>query len=237
MTTDEKTILTIEEQKERDRCEFGIQMSFWIKVEFMDKIESERLYRDQYGSFGEWLVFRYPELSGGISITLSTWRQWRNSLKAWQVAQDNGLMLANEHAARELRKADDLFKSLVVQLAFRYHQMKYGDWPAALTAAMIRPIIEELKSVMGEVGTTGHVDLGDGHSTAFTAAIETALQERILRQRQHITDGAKTGGWQYNPSFVWSGILPDDLLALPTGTQLEFKWRIVAKKPEDNNGI
>jgi hypothetical protein len=207
----------------------GIRLAFWEKVGYMVRIEDEWLYRDEYATFSDWLMEEYPKLTGGgKGKSESTWRQWKASYKAYQLAQSNGVELSNDHAARALRKVEDSLRALVVNRAVDYQEMKTGEKPKTLTAAMIVPVVDEIKQVIDDATATGHVDTGNGSMSGFAAAVEVGLQERILRQRQHIRDASKL---KWSEPIRISGkdgfAYPGDWFDAPDGSTIEIKWRIV----------
>jgi hypothetical protein len=237
MTTDQ---LSEHEQAQLRFLEIDLQLSFWRMVDILITIENDRLYREQYSTFEDYMMERYPQLTGDKPKRGSTWRQWRTYWKANNLAETFGVSLANRHAGRALCACEDSLRGLIVQKAIEYEEMKNGEKPEQLTAAMIKPVADEIKQVLDEARDTGHVDTGDGSMSAFGAAVEQSLQERLLRQRQHIRDGAKTrGGWS-EPI-----VIPNDedeyslykfLKTITTGKPLEVKWRVVEEPEGETNG-
>jgi hypothetical protein len=225
--------MTEHEQALIREYENDIKVSFWIMVDRMVSIEEGKLYRGDHNSFGGWLHHRFPELTGrSTGISSSTWRQWKASWTAYNQAKSQGVELSNEYAARELRKAESGLRDLAVHRTIAYHEMKHGEKPEQLTAAMIKPVVKVINDVIAEAVQTGHVDVGDGVSTAFNAAIDVELQERLLRRQQHLIDGAKAkdkkNGWSSPITLAnfsdWQTL---EIPAPEPGKPIELKWRII----------
>jgi hypothetical protein len=230
------------------QLENDIKVSFWVMVDRMAQIERERLYRGEHPTFSDWLLKRYPELtSNGKGISETTWRQWKASAKVYELAKTNGVELANEHAARALRShgLEDSLRVLVINQTVKYEEMKTGERPAQLTAAMIKPVMDEIKDVIDTAAITGYVDTGDGEMSGFAVAVNLALQERTLRRNQRIIEGAKKrGGWSeskevdhyWEGETIWFTLNGRDH-NIPEGGEFQIRWRLVEEPDPESEPI
>lgn len=225
-----ETMLSVEESLELEQREGRIQGAFWDIVAELRGIETQRLSRAKYPTFSDYLNGRWPTLCQAES----TWRQWRASHDAYIIAIGEGAVLANEHAARALRKVEQAARALVVRKAAQY------AGTTELRAADITPVAKIVADVLREAANTGgYVDTGDGSMTALEAAVDLALQERLERKRQHIADSVTGNGWSAPIEFYWSGDwrgdmdnipIPPDLAALPAGTKIEWRYRVLTQE-------
>jgi len=211
------------------QLELRIEGAFWDMCGALFEIEQNGLYQQTYATWSEYLLKRWPGLASP-----NTWRQWRASYKAHLLASESGVSLTNEHAARALRRVERSARALVVQKARQY------TGKSELSAADILPVAEVVRSVLDEAAVTGgYVDTGDGSMTALEAAVDAALQERVLRQRQHIADSVRnhwSDALRFPAGQIWTftlnGVLAAiDLTALPSGAQIEFRWRLADGSP------
>jgi hypothetical protein len=184
------------------------------------------LYRPQFSRFADYLEAKWAR----FCPTYSTWRQWRASYLAYLEAHDVGAILHNEHTARLLRVVEQNARRLVATLAKDYSE------DGLIHSTDICRAAEVVADVLECAAIGGFVDTGDGSMTAIGAAVETATQERIMRQRQHIADGMKSKGWSASEVCYWGGYdntsLPYEWAKLAVGTKIEIKWRLVDKDSE-----
>jgi hypothetical protein len=231
--------LSDEERAQLQLYEDEIQSSEWIKIDRVIKINEGNLWRESYSTFEDYLWHGLAKINFGKGWKPSTYRQKKASYAAYNLARTIDVDLKDESAARalrnhELKPAGDMARIIALQTAIKYYEMDTGEEPTKLTAAMIKPAVQEVVAVMKEVAMTGYVDTGDGSMTAMGAAIEQRLQERILRKRQHIIESAKKwGGWS-EPSeialtrreflMITGRDLPDPDAE---GSLVQIRWRLV----------
>ena len=234
--------LSEQEAAQLRECENDIRVSFWVQVDRMVTIQQERLYRADYATFSDWLLERFPQLThNGKGISESTFRQWKASWQAYNLARTQGVELSNENAARVLRQSHEALRVLIINKAVEKQTMLTGEKPEVLTAAMISASAKIVTRIIETASRTGCVDVGDGSMVAFEAAIDLEAQESILRQQQHIMDSAKKrGGWSAPVTVYSLGLVeqyfvhnvpePED------GYELEIRWRYVRQEQGVWNG-
>jgi hypothetical protein len=241
--------LSDEERALLDSYESDIQDSAWIQIDRVIKINESKppLWREEYSTFEDYLWHGLAKINFGDGWKPSTYRQKKASYDAYNLAKTNGVELKNEHAARALRShgLEDSLRVLVINQTVKYEEMKTGERPAQLTAAMIKPVMDEIKDVIDTAAITGHVDTGDGEMSGFAVAVNLALQERTLRRNQRIIEGAKKrGGWSeskevdhyWEGETIWFTLNGRDH-NIPEGGEFQIRWRLVEEPDPESEPI
>lgn len=202
--------------------EAKISQSFWDQCAALYDIERRQLYHPQFDLFSDYLRARWSH----IYASEVTWRQHRASYEAYLQANDVGVILHNEYAARALREVDRRAHQLVSVLAREYSvtdEIKASD---IVRAAEVVSEALETAAVTG-----GLVDTGDGGMTALGAAVELEMQERILQQRERIGESMRRAGWSAPMVIKRFGhaqfAIPAEWFGVPPGDRIEIRWRIV----------
>lgn len=215
----EKTLQELEQD-----AAYGFRLAHTALQEIRDR----KLYKTVEITWEQYLRSRWNK-------SASWFRQVAASAKAAdRVEQSFGVQLANEAAAREMRK-------------LAYRQVTLDILPRVLAKATKlangEPVagkhIKAVVSTFCEVlDTGGYVWVGD-EMRAFDAAIVGEVEEAAKRQLQYIADSNHRNGWS-NPIRLMVGdekqrVTIRALLQSPqppVGAEIEIKWRFVPKTEE-----
>jgi hypothetical protein len=148
---------------------------FRVAAEALSAIRDEKLYRFDYETWDAYLEDRWGKSRAWFS---------RIALASETVATlPNGDALENESQVRALRGYPEAYRQAVLDLAVASAKL--------IEASLSASLIKSAGDVLMQSAQTGAVDLGDGESTALTAAVTQEQYETLQRQVEHIRSKGK----------------------------------------------
>jgi hypothetical protein len=183
--------LSFEEVVRLETLEAEIQegLESFIKVgNCLLEIRESRLYRETHKTFEEYCQVKYG-LSYRRAHHLMESAAIVNGLEEENLKNFSGLgdeevpatlLPKNDSQARALKPFAPHMRPTILQLANAKAQREERP----LTTSLIQSVGKTLT----EAATTGYVDIGDGESTAFDAAVPVDEHETIQRKKLHISE-------------------------------------------------